>query len=100
MTIESTMKTLQKWEERARESLAEHEKPNPLRYQVGGSHYQEMNIQPAEFCLANMSIEEIRGAMRWNIQKYLWRKKGGVEDLRKAQHYIEIWISAEIDASQ
>lgn len=66
-----------------------------LTHQVGGDHYQKMSLQPAEFCFANMSIEEIKGAMRWNIQKYIWRDKGGVEDLRKAQHYLEMWISAE-----
>lgn len=69
---------------------------NPaLERQVGGNHYKSMAIQPAEFCLANMSIEEIRGAMRWNILKYISRNKNGIEDLEKAKHYIEIWIQAE-----
>jgi hypothetical protein len=68
---------------------------DPLRYQVGGNHYQSMAIQPAEYCLANMSIEEIRGAMKWNILKYISRNKNGIEDLEKAKHYLEIWLNAE-----
>lgn len=67
-----------------------------LQYQVGGSHYNSMAIQPAEYCLANMSIEEIRGAMKWNIQRYTWREKENrLEDLKKARHYLDIWIEAE-----
>lgn len=65
--------------------------------QVGGNHYSKMNIQPMEFCEANMNIEELRGAMRWNIQKYVWRGKEGINDLRKAQHYLEMWIAYELD---
>lgn len=66
------------------------------RKQVGGSHYKTMAIQPLEFCVANLDREGFRGAMRWNIQKYIWRNKGDlIEDLEKAKHYIEIWIEQE-----
>lgn len=57
--------------------------------QVGGKHYREMKIQPIEYITQNkLSYSE------GNVIKYVsrWRKKGGVEDLRKAKHYIEMLI--------
>ena len=59
--------------------------------QVGGSHYTSMTIQPLEFIMANqMAYCEA------NVIKYIsrWRNKNGVEDLLKAQHYIELLIQA------
>lgn len=61
---------------------------NPLSYQVGGDHYKDLEYQPIEF------FEDLHlDAFRANIIKYLarWRKKGGVEDLKKALHYAQIW---------
>lgn len=75
--------------------------PSPFGRQEGGSHYASMGIQPAEFCWENLSLEAYRGAMRWNVQKYVWRQKEGerpVEALKKAQHYLEMWIARELDA--
>lgn len=55
--------------------------------QVGGSHYATLAVQPVEFAMKN----------QWDfcaasILKYLtrWRAKNGVEDLRKARHFVEI----------
>jgi hypothetical protein len=58
--------------------------------QVGGNHYDKMYIQPIEFIQAN-DIPFIEG----NIIKYVcrWRNKGGVEDLKKAKHYLDILIN-------
>lgn len=63
----------------------------PMNTQVGGNHYKDMAIQPLEFILAN-NISFCEG----NVIKYVsrWKEKGGVEDLRKAKHYIEVLISA------
>lgn len=60
--------------------------------QEGGSHYKDMKIQPFEFIHAN-NIPFAEGC----AIKYLcrWRKKGGVEDLKKAIHFIELLIDAE-----
>lgn len=57
--------------------------------QVGGSHYKDMAIQPAEFTVRNGL-----GHMEGDAIAYLcrWRQKGGVEDLRKAIHSIELLI--------
>lgn len=63
-----------------------------LNSQVGGAHYKGLKIQPAEYCHAN-GIPFIEGC----AIKYLtrWRDKGGIEDLRKAKHFIEILIELE-----
>lgn len=63
-----------------------------LHTQVGGSHYKDMKIQPVEFIHAN-GIGYFEGC----AIKYLsrWRKKNGIEDLKKAQHFIQLLIDLE-----
>lgn len=58
-----------------------------LNVQVGGNHYKDMVIQPIEFITKN-NIPFIIG----NIIKYVVRakNKNGIEDLRKAKHYLEL----------
>ena len=65
---------------------------NPLETQVAGSHYSNMAIQPVEFIHRN-GIGFIEGS----VIKYVcrWKKKNGVEDLRKAVHFLEILIAME-----
>jgi len=65
---------------------------NPLKQQVGGSHYKDMKIQVVEFCHAN-NIPYMEG----NVIKYMcrWRGKGGISDLQKAKHYIDLLIEME-----
>ncbi len=60
--------------------------------QVGGSHYKEYAIQPIDYILANN--------MPWceaNVVKYItrWKDKGGVEDLKKARHYLDLLIERQ-----
>jgi len=59
--------------------------------QVGGSHYKNYKIQPVEFIIKN-NIGFVEG----NIIKYVLRfkEKGGVVDLEKAKHYIELLIDS------
>jgi hypothetical protein len=54
--------------------------------QVGGAHYATKAIQPWDFIIANNL-----GYLEGNIVKYVsrWKDKGGVEDLKKAQHYLQ-----------
>lgn len=63
-----------------------------LSDQVGGSHYKDMAIQPFEFIEANNL-----GFAVGNIVKYLcrYKRKGGIEDLKKARHYIDMLIERE-----
>lgn len=63
-----------------------------LDIQVGGSHYKDLAIQPVEFIHRN-GVPFIEG----NCIKYLcrWRTKGGVADLEKVKHYIDLLIEME-----
>ena len=67
-------------------------------YQVGGGHYRELTVQPWTAMEAWMSHEAFCGYLQGNAIKYLarYRSKGGIEDLRKARHYIEKLIEAEM----
>lgn len=56
--------------------------------QVGGEHYVKMKVQPWDAMEAWLTAEEFDGFLRGNVIKYLARDKGGVEDLKKAQHYL------------
>lgn len=66
--------------------------------QVGGTHYQK-DIQPWDAMQVWMSKEAFQGFLQGNAIKYIarWKDKGGVEDLRKAAHYIEKLIEIEIE---
>lgn len=58
--------------------------------QVGGSHYQ-LPIQPIDYIMANGL-----GYCEANVVKYVsrWKSKGGVQDLKKAIHYLEMLIES------
>lgn len=66
--------------------------PSSFSQQVGGSHYKDMAIQPAEYILKN-KIGWAEGTAIAYLSR--WRQKGGVEDLRKALHTIQLLIEAE-----
>jgi hypothetical protein len=59
--------------------------------QVGGNHYKKYKIQPVEFIIKN-NIGFVEG----NVIKYILRfkDKGGIADLEKAKHYIELLIDS------
>ena len=63
------------------------------KMQVAGSHYKQKSIQPWDYIAAN----EL-GYFEGNIVKYVsrWRDKGGVDDLRKAQHYLQKLIEMQV----
>ena len=69
---------------------------NPLDVQVGGGHYKDFAIQPIEYCMRN-HLDHCQS----NIVKYVSRhkSKGGLEDLLKAKHYIELLIEFEYGRS-
>lgn len=61
-------------------------------------HYTRGGIEHLDYMRATMSHEEYRGAMRFNVSKYIRRAgaKGDiVEDLRKASEYLRRWIAHE-----
>ena len=61
--------------------------------QVGGTHYQTGVVQHWDFVLMHnipyMEAQIIKYVMRW-------RKKGGIDDLRKAVHFIEKLMEHEM----
>jgi len=59
--------------------------------QIGGDHYKKLVIQPWDAMEAWMSKEQFIGFLRGNALKYIARcdDKGGVEDVRKARHYLD-----------
>ena len=64
--------------------------PASMTYQVGGDHYKDNPVQPWAAMEAWMGGEQFVGFLRGNVIKYIARcdKKGGVQDLKKAQHYL------------
>lgn len=60
--------------------------------QIGGTHYRAKPIQPWDFIAANRL-----GFFEGNIVKYVCRRreKGGIDDLRKARHYLDKLIELE-----
>ena len=65
---------------------------SPLKRQEGGSHYKNKAIQPVEYIHANGM-----GFCEGNVVKYIsrWKEKGGLQDLEKARHYLDILIQLE-----
>lgn len=66
--------------------------PSPLDVQVAGAHYKDLKIQPIEYIHAN-GIPFAEG----NVIKYVtrWRAKGGIKDLEKARHFLDLLIELE-----
>lgn len=70
---------------------------NPLAVQVAGDHYKKLKIQPIEFIHAN-GIPFAEGS----VIKYVtrWRDKGGIKDLEKARHFLDLLIDLERKAKE
>jgi hypothetical protein len=60
----------------------------------GPSHYMNNAIQPIDYVIEN-GLNFCEG----NVIKYItrWRTKGGIDDLRKARHYIDFLIADELN---
>lgn len=64
---------------------------NADQQQVGGNHYKDLSVQPWSAMESWMTTEQFAGFLRGNAIKYLARcdSKGGLEDVKKAQHYMQ-----------
>jgi hypothetical protein len=82
------------FQEYIKEELPYVKEESPTNDQIGGSHYKKLKIQPTEFIHAN-NLSFIEG----NIIKYVVRHKdkNGIEDLKKAKHYIDLLIKFEYE---
>jgi hypothetical protein len=60
--------------------------------QIGGNHYKMMKIQPFHYAMANNF-----NAGQFGVLKYIsrYKLKNGIEDLRKAKHFIELLAEEE-----
>ena len=60
--------------------------------QVGGTHYKDMVVQPAEFINKNKLL-----FAEGNAIKYICRhkSKGKLQDVEKAIHYLEMIIERD-----
>ena len=67
-----------------------------LDVQIDGDHYKSLAIQPVAYIHAN-KIPFIEGS----IIKYVtrWRNKGGLKDLEKAKHFIDLLIQLEASST-
>ena len=65
---------------------------NPFNRQIGGNHYKKEGLMDVtEWCMRHNLCLGV-----FNVIKYVFRfrSKNGIEDLRKAKHYLEFlaWI--------
>jgi len=64
-----------------------HEVNEHFNKQIGGDHYKNMAIQPAEYCQRNRLDFMESSAIKY-ISRHI--QKGGVKDIDKAIHCLEI----------
>jgi hypothetical protein len=81
--------TVEEWNEMGERWANDGKETKASDKQVGGQHYKKFKIQPAEFCYVN-DIPYLEAT----AIKYLcrWKDKGGVQDLEKAKHFIDLLI--------
>ena len=63
-----------------------------LSIQVGGSHYKDLKIQPAEF-LRQLNVPHLEGEAIYRILRH--KQKAGREDLEKAIHTLQIILELD-----
>ena len=65
--------------------------------QIGGNHYAKLKIQPFTYAYHNNL-----NCGQFNVVKYVtrYKDKGGIEDLKKAIHCLELLIQHEIERSE
>ena len=61
----------------------------PKAIQVGGDHYTKMKIQPYTYITEN-NLGFAEGSIIKYVSRY--RSKNGLEDLKKARHFIDLLI--------
>lgn len=68
---------------------------------ISPSHYKVGGIETIDYMQAKMTSEQYEGYLLGNIIKYTsrYRHKNGVEDLRKAQWYLNKLIGVSNDSS-
>jgi hypothetical protein len=65
---------------------------NALQKQVGGNHYKNMAIQPAEYCQRN-NLNHLESSVVKYVSRH--RQKNGPEDIKKAIHCLELLLAID-----
>jgi len=65
---------------------------NPLNTQIDGDHYKDLPIQPMEFSYYNGLDALQHTAIKYIVR---FREKGGLQDLKKAKHVLDMLIELE-----
>ena len=67
---------------------------NPKDKQIGGDHYKQLEISPAEFIYKNNLNWYVGNAIKYLVRfdKKHSNKSKQLEDLDKATHYIQLLI--------
>lgn len=60
--------------------------------QVGGAHYKRFGIEPWDVIAVN-DLDAFQAEISYYL--FRWRTKNGLEDLRKAQHWLAKYIEVE-----
>ena len=75
---------------------------NANELQEGGTHYKDLKIQPWDAMEAWLSPGQFRGFLLGSAIAYLARVntkgvegKGGIQDIKKAKHYLDKLIELE-----
>jgi hypothetical protein len=63
-----------------------------LDKQIGGDHYRKLKIQPMEYSMAN-GLDPCQHTIIKYVTRF--RDKGGIADLEKAKHTIDLLIELE-----
>lgn len=66
-----------------------------MKDNINPTHYKQGSVECIDAIESAMDIEPFKGYLKGNVLKYCWRyeNKGGVEDLKKANWYLNKLIS-------
>ena len=94
--VEPPLTMIEKYHEEQRNRMAyrpeEAKVPSALDTQIAGDHYKNMVIQPVQYIHRN-GIGFIEGSVIKYVSR--WRGKNGLQDLKKARHFLDLLIEME-----
>ena len=75
--------------------MPESSKPDNVNHP---KHYLKGGLECIQVIKAQLTPEQYEGYLYGNVIKYMWRwkEKNGLEDLRKANHYLD-WLIKEVE---
>lgn len=63
---------------------------NANTYMIGGTHYQDIDGEQHWDRVARLQLDYFQGQITKYVER--WKKKNGLEDLKKAQHFLQKYI--------